>query len=105
MRRILVIFLVLLFPLNVMALSMSVSTQQQESGAVHAGLASGDAFQGDRNADVDPDEPPAAAELHDFMHHDGCLQLPAFGAAALAPPLAAACRLSLPPPDKPPRLA
>lgn len=105
MRRILVIFLILLFPLNVLALSMSVSLVQHDGASAHAGVVSGDAFEGDTQADIDPDEPPAAAELHDFMNHDGCLQFAALGAPAVPPHSAAACCLSLPPPDKPPRLA
>lgn len=105
MRRILVIFLILLFPLNVMALSMSVSMAQQDGASAHAGVAPADAFQGDTHPDIDPDEPPAAAELHDLMNQDGCLQLAAPGAAAVAPHAAAPYCFSLPPPDKPPRLA
>ena len=105
MRRILVIFLILLFPLNVMALSMSVSMVPHDGASAHTRVTSGDAFQGDTNPDIDPDEPPATAELHDLMNQDGCLQLAVPGAAALAPHAAAAYCLSLPPPDKPPRLA
>ncbi|KFI07114.1 hypothetical protein [Massilia sp. BSC265] len=104
MRRILVIFLILLFPLNVMALSMSVSMAQQDGASAHAGVASGDAFQGDTHPDIDPDEPPAA-ELHDLMYQDGCLQLAVLAAAVVAPHAAAPYCFSLPPPDKPPRLA
>ena len=46
MRRLLVIFLILLFPLNVLALSMSVSTAQPDGAHTHASMTSSDAFQG-----------------------------------------------------------
>lgn len=105
MRRILVIFLILLFPLNVLALSMSVSTAQPDGASTHAGVTSIDAFQGDANPDIDPDEPPAAAELHDLMNQDGRFYQPGLRAAVRTPHAAPPYRLSLPPPDKPPRLA
>jgi hypothetical protein len=107
MRRFLVILLILLFPLNVLALSMSVSAAQPDGASVQPGavVAAGGAFAGDANPDIDPDEPPTVAEPHDFMNLDGRLHLAGCGAAVLTPHGAPPCRLSLPPPDKPPRLA
>lgn len=103
MRRILVIFLILLFPLNVLALSMSVSMAQPDGAHAHAGVTSGADFQGD--PDIDPDEPPSVADLHDLVNQDGCLYQSDRGAAALPARAAPPYCLSLPPPDKPPRLA
>lgn len=105
MRRILVIFLILLFPLNALALSMSVSTAQPDGACAHACAAGADAFKGNAAPDIDPDEPPSVADLHDLVHQDGHLNLAGLGAAA--PPAHAAppyC-FTLPPPDKPPRRA
>ena len=105
MRRLLVIFLILLFPLNVLALSMSVSMAQPDGANTHAGATSIGAFQGDANPDIDPDEPPSVADLHDLVHQDGRLHLAGLRAAAVPRHAAPPDRLSLPPPDKPPRLA
>ena len=107
MRRFLVILLILLFPLNVLALSMSVSAAQPDGASVQASamVVAGDAFEGNANPDIDPDEPPTVAEPHDFMNLDGRFYQPGHGAAARALQAAAAYRLSLPPPDKPPRRA
>lgn len=106
MRRILVIFLILLFPLNVLALSISVSTAQPDVAHAHAGATSMDAFQGgSANPDIDPDEPPSVADLHDLVHQDARLNLAGLRAAAVPQHAASPYRLSLPPPDKPPRRA
>ena len=107
MRRLLVILLILLFPLNVLALSISVSATQPEGASIQISTttAAGDAFEGDASSDIDPDEPPTVAEPHDFMNLDGRPHLAGHGAAARAPQAAAPFCLSLSPPDKPPRLA
>ena len=92
MRRAFVIFLILLFPLNVFALSMSVSSMQ--SGAVqHVTLAAdGDAMGApDMQAmgDPDSDEPPAGYDFHDSVNEEGRLQsaaLPGRSRPALLPP-------------------
>lgn len=105
MRRLLVIFLILLFPLNVLALSISVSTAQPDGAHTHASMTSSDAFQGNANADIDPDEPPSVADLHDLVHQDTRLNLAGLRAAAVPQHAAPPYRLSLPPPDKPPRRA
>lgn len=107
MRRLLVILLILLFPLNVLALSMSVSATQSDGASVQVGpmVAAGDAYEGNASPDIDPDEPPTVAEPHDFMNLDGRLHLAGLRAAVRTPQAAPPYRLSLPPPDKPPRLA
>ncbi|WP_338764259.1 hypothetical protein [Massilia sp. METH4] len=69
MRRLFVIFLALLFPLNVYALSMSVSSMQ---GGVPAQapehlVALADAVVIDADFDLDPDEPPAGMDFHDTV--------------------------------------
>lgn len=107
MRRLLVIFLILLFPLNVLALSMSVSLAQPDDAVAHAAVAApaGDAFAGDSNPDIDSDEPPSVADLHDLVNQERCLHLAGSGTGAVAPHDAAPTCHSFPPPVKPPRLA
>ena len=92
MRRAFVIFLILLFPLNVFALSMSVSSMQ--AGAVqHVTLAAdGDATGApaiQAMGDPDSDEPPAGYDFHDSVNEEGRLQpaaLPGRSRPALLPP-------------------
>lgn len=116
MRRTFVIFLILLFPLNVLALSLSVAATQAGAVAVQidapssaSSSAGGDSlfakvFDIDTSADLDPDEPPAM-DLHDIVNHEAGLRL------SLLPARAALCHdarrhcHSLPPPVKPPRAA
>jgi len=127
MRRVLVIFLVLLFPLNVFALSLSVATMgvatmpaaalAQAADAkdrvhVPAALAdAGDASDGDIGAndgdpgDIDPDEPPAGADLHYIVGHAGGLHLAGLSGASSALHDAAPRCHSVAPPVKPPRAA
>lgn len=109
MRRLLVIFLILLFPLNVLALSMSVALPQSQpdSAAAQVTVAApaGDAFAGDTKSDIDPDEPPSVAELHDLVNQERCLHLAGLHAGAVPPHDAAPTCHSFPPPIKPPRLA
>lgn len=100
MRRFLVLFLILLFPLNVLALSMSVSVEH--AGESTAMVLEADAFAGDRHGDVDPDEPPSVADLHDILHHEPSLRPagPPDGAVPPHPP--ARYSHAPPPPLKPP---
>ena len=110
MRRAFVIFLILLFPLNVLALSWSVATQP--AAAVQAEgfpVADSDSFfarlfAADTTLDIDPDEPPPM-DLHDIVNHEAALQFTTL-------PVRMVCRhdarrhcLSIPPPVRPPRLA
>jgi hypothetical protein len=76
MRRLFVIFLALLFPLNVYALSMSVSSLPVSSmhgaGAHEAVAAMADITDvagvvGEADFDIDPDEPPAGVDFHDTV--------------------------------------
>jgi len=101
-RRFFVIFLILLFPLNVFALSMSVSTAQQGDSAV---LLIDDSAKGEARGDVDPDEPPSVADLHDIVNHEASLRLATWPAGVLPPHDAAPHSQSLPPPLKPPCVA
>ncbi|MBB3222717.1 hypothetical protein [Pseudoduganella umbonata] len=84
MRRLFVIFLALLFPLNVLALSMSVaanapahtetltlsaaSTLSKASPLSNALTVSMDSQVGEAMCDIDPDEPPAGMDFHDTVH-------------------------------------
>ncbi|QBE65441.1 hypothetical protein [Pseudoduganella lutea] len=105
MRRLFVIFLALLFPLNVLALSMSVSSMTFPSTSfpstsfpsAHPGVAASpdalaalpDLAVDDIVFDIDPDEPPAGMDFHDTVH--GAVRQPA------AFPLERAATLPLPP--------
>lgn len=118
MRRAFVIFLILLFPLNVLALSWSVATepaaattQAEAQARVQAKAPAADTdslfatlFDADTTLDLDPDEPPSM-DLHDIVNHDASLQFTTL-------PGRTACRhdarrhcLSIPPPVRPPRQA
>ena len=113
MRRVLVIFLILLFPLNVFALSLSAASPWQHADAkaqAHAALAAagqddGDGCPGDCDVDldIDPDEPPSAGDVHYIVGHGASLQFTCLPSCAVplhdAPPYCHA----LPPPVKPPR--
>jgi len=84
MRRALVIFLILLFPLNVLALSMSVASMQQAGASTHAVVAA-DAPDMPAIGDIDADEPPAGHDFHDSVNQAGRLR-PAVAADRLPPP-------------------
>ncbi|WP_323144968.1 hypothetical protein [Massilia phyllosphaerae] len=122
MRRVLVIFLVLLFPLNVLALSLSVATMHvatmpaavlaqaaDANDRVHVPAAlAGDVADDDDDAgpgDIDPDEPPAGADIHYIVGHAGCLHIAGLSSASPALHDAAPRCHSVPPPVKPPRAA
>ncbi|KQQ96494.1 hypothetical protein [Massilia sp. Leaf139] len=64
MRRAFVIFLILLFPLNVFALSMSVSSMGQ-ADAPHVSASDAPAMQS--MGDIDADEPPTGTDFHDSL--------------------------------------
>jgi len=83
MRRFIVLCLILLFPLNVLALSMSVASFQHadpiESTPVVAPVMD-DAFFSSlfdtaSSGDLDSDEPPGVADLHDQVNEEDKLQL------------------------------
>ena len=73
MRRAFVIFLILLFPLNVFALSMSVASMPQAAGSMHDALAA-DAMEMPAIGDIDADEPPAGHDFHDSVNEAGRLR-------------------------------
>jgi len=101
MRRFFVIFLILLFPLNVFALSMSVAGAQADNAV----LVIEDSVKGDTRGDIDPDEPPSSADLHDIVNHEPSLRLAAWPAGVLPPHDAAPHSHASPPPLKPPCVA
>ena len=71
MRRAFVIFLILLFPLNVFALSMSVSSMGEQvmtPALADAGSGSGS---DQPLGDLDPDEPPSGMDFHDSVYAAG----------------------------------
>ena len=89
MRRLLVIFLILLFPLNVLALSLSASSMQQECPAQHALSLEAGAADVQGGGDIDPDEPPASGDFHETVDAHSRLRfavLPGWSAAPYAPP-------------------
>lgn len=106
MRRVFVIFLIFLFPLNVLALSMSVSSMQP-AGPMQAAFASThadadapfaihpenvpDSQSPDSQSmcDIDPDEPPAGTDFHDWVSREARLLpvvLPEAAISSLVPP-------------------
>lgn len=69
MRRLFVIFLALLFPLNVYALSMSVSSMEHGAPAhVDIAMLADAADNAELHCDIDPDEPPAGMDFHDTVN-------------------------------------
>ena len=128
MRRVFVICLILLFPLNVLALSLSAATLQWAGAPAHADTASaapatafatpvvsavvvdsaadhGAGFDCRALCDLDPDEPPSGADFHDSVNKDSRAQFlhpPGWAAAPTAP---AHHGRSCAPPTKPPPIA
>lgn len=70
MRRAFVIFLILLFPLNVFALSTAVASMQQAGTTPQASVAM-DALEMPALSDIDADEPPAGYDFHDSVNEAG----------------------------------
>ena len=109
MRRVLVIFLILLFPLNVLALSLSVSTAGGAEAALAApSMPGADAVPGAdiaSSADLDPDEPPPGMDLHDIVNIEAGLRLATLQDAAAPPRDARRPCHAISPPLRPPRAA
>lgn len=119
MRRFFVIFLILLFPLNVLALSLSVATAgtgtaiaQAEPGAsASVDAACLDAASPDTGLDIattsdlDPDEPPAGMDLHDIVDLRPGLPLASLRDAGASPQEARRPWHAPTPPLRPPRTA
>lgn len=107
MRRALVIFLILLFPLNVLALSMSVSAIGQAGATEHvnpapAADAVADATGHQSIGDLDPDEPPGGTDFHDLVHEEGRVQPAALPDSSIASRLPSRRGREPFPPIKPP---
>jgi len=125
MRRFFVICLTLLLPLNMFALAMAASAIQP-SGAtepvtpsevlIHTAALETDeavplfadsylpgAYDCQAGCEIDPDEPPAGADVHDSVHEDLGLQLGGRPGGAIAPPAPPRPSHSSFPPLKPPR--
>lgn len=111
MRRVFVIFLILLFPLNVLALSHSMATAGSGAAPLLAapeGQAHPVAIADigiDTASELDPDEPPAGMDLHDIVDLDPGLRLAALREAGAAPHAARRPCHALSPPLRPPRAA
>ena len=118
MRRVFVICLILLLPLNMFALAMAASAMLPPERAQHV-IASeplvlttapvfADAYLPDNydcqaSCDIDPDEPPAGADVHDAVNAELSLRLADVRGGALAPPSLSHPSQSWHPLLKPPR--
>jgi hypothetical protein len=110
MRRVFVIFLILLFPLNVSALSMSVAslqlagmTSHDISSASCDALADSDAAPAmESMGDLDSDEPPAGYDFHDSVDEAWWLQCAMRPGRLVPAPLPSRHGLAPFPPIKPP---
>lgn len=90
MRRALVIFLILLFPLNVFAVSISAAPVQQSAGTTEHVNSSADSHSTgtadwESKGDIDADEPPASSDFHDSMNERIRLRFPVLPARAILP--------------------
>lgn len=115
MRRLFVICLILLYPLNVLALSTSVASLQ--TGAVEhvltqspaapdaIDLALAEAFDCKLTCDLDPDEPPSGTDFHDTVNEAGVPRFDGAPLRTIAPFAPTRHLLSAFPPLKPPPLA
>ncbi|MGJ9418034.1 hypothetical protein ACHAC9_09745 [Massilia sp. CMS3.1] len=111
MRRAFVIFLILLFPLNVFALSTSVSSVQQAAMTQYGGVSAGDLIADTEVApemqsmgDPDADEPPSGMDFHDTVNEEGHWQSTILPGRSLASQLPSRRGLAPFPPVKPPPL-
>jgi hypothetical protein len=114
MRRALVIFLILLFPLNVFALSISAAPVQQSvvetehvnsSKPAMADSYSTGAADWESKGDLDADEPPASSDFHDSMNERIRLRFPVLPARAILPYAPSVYIHPSFPPIKPPPVA
>ncbi|MBD8530383.1 MULTISPECIES: hypothetical protein [unclassified Massilia] len=101
MRRVFVIFLILLFPLNVLALSTSVASLQH-TAVTHEASAFTNSVDLQTLGDPDADEPPAGYDFHDSMNEEGRLQAAVLPGRLVSPPSPARRGLAPFPPIKPP---
>jgi hypothetical protein len=119
MRRFFVICLILLLPLNMFALAMAASAMlsaqashsvipseplvQSAQAPVFADSYLPDNFNCQTNCDIDPDEPPAGADVHDFVNKEVGLRFADFIGDAVAPSVSSYPSYSHSPLLKPPR--
>jgi len=103
MRRLFVICLILLLPLNMFGLAMAASALQpveasehatSQIDTVHAASEVAEAisatylsavFDCDFSCDIDPDEPPAGADIHDTVNEEVGLRLALLAGRVLPP--------------------
>jgi len=104
MRRVFVLFLILLFPLNVLALSTSVASLEHttHTTVTHEASAFTNTIDLQTLGDPDSDEPPAGYDFHDSMNEEGRLQRAVLPGRLVIPPLPARRGLAPFPPIKPP---
>jgi hypothetical protein len=102
MRRVFVICLILLLPLNMFALAMAASAMlppepsqrvttseplvQLASAPVFADAYLPDNYDCQSSCDIDPDEPPAGADVHDAVNEELSLRLADVRGGVSAPP-------------------
>ena len=119
MRRVFVICLILLLPLNMFALAMAASAMlppepsqraadaapmvQLTSAPVFADAYLPDNYDCQTSCDIDPDEPPAGPDVHDTINEALSLRLADVRGGALAPPFLSHASRSWHPLFKPPR--
>jgi len=119
MRRVFVICLILLLPLNMFALAMAASAMlppepsqraadaapvvQLTSAPVFADAYLPDNYDCQSSCDIDPDEPPAGADVHDTINEALSLRLADVRGGVPAPPSLSGPSQSWQPLFKPPR--
>jgi len=119
MRRVFVICLILLLPLNMFALAMAASAMlppapsqraadaapvvQPMSAPVFADAYLPDNYDCQASCDIDPDEPPAGADVHDTINEELSLRLADVRGGVPAPPFPSHASRSWHPLFKPPR--
>lgn len=120
MRRFFVICLILLLPLNMFALAMAASAMlpaiethhvtsaepllQSASAPVFADAYLPDNYDCQASCDIDPDEPPAGADVHDSVNEDVSLRLADIRGGVVAPTFPARPSHCQHPLQKPPRV-
>lgn len=119
MRRVFVICLILLLPLNMFALAMAASAMlppepsqravtseplvQLAAAPVFADAYLPDYYDCQSSCDIDPDEPPAGADVHDAVNENLSLRLADVRGGVPAPPSLTRLSQSWHPLFKPPR--
>ena len=119
MRRVFVICLILLLPLNMFALAMAASAMLPPEPAqrviaseplvlttapVFADAYLPDNYDCQASCDIDPDEPPAGADVHDTINEEISLRLADVRGGVPAPPSLSHPSQSWHPLLKPPRI-